>query len=859
VRLFISSFSLSFIYSFLPSASHLFIIVSGDVAYSGELSQYNLATSLLITILEEIKKETSIPVSFIVAPGNHDCNFEHDNFARKSIVKTIEESTTPEIDSSIIDICTSIQSDFFNFRNNLEKNSNPDDDLLWRSSCFNVEGKTLVFDCLNVSWISTLTEKPGRLYFPVDRYIMKDTNDVDIRFVVLHHPLNWFNQSIYRTFRTFVRKLADIIISGHEHQGNVGVINDAETNKSAFIEGCVLQGEKNLSESSFNIVIIDLDQGKFLSIRYTWDDIRYTETEEGSWSDYHDLSTKHNNPFSISEDFQNILDDIGGFFKHPERINITLPDIFIYPNLQRIGSGKNLTRKSINSSTLLSPNMTAMGVLIEGDEKTGCTSLLYQLYRQYHDRGFIPILIKGKNLCKVSDAEVDTLIKRTIEDQYGKSQVTAFMQLSCEQKLLLIDDFDDSPIRAANTRAHLLCSLRKRFKHLVVTVSEIFEVKEMLEGDASSELLSLEHYRIQPFGYVLRSQLIEKWFSLGADGTIDEATIISRCDQAERLVNMVMRRTVIPSIPLYLLILLQSIEAGRSGDFKESALGYYYQYLLTEAFCESGVKPDKLTEIFHYSAHLAWEFNARKKYENHELSEFELRDFNTRFSREWHTVEFDNRLKILLNSRVLYRVGEDYAFRYPYIYYYLKGKYLSEKLHDLDTRAYIRHCCEHVYVRDHANTILFLAHHTNDEYILNIISETIHRLFHSCLPLNFNDDTNGINKLIEDAPKLTYSGEPPSEHRKRRNILKDDLDDGYDGLAESEEDSGDLSRIAQMTALFKTTEILGQILKNQYAKIQRIKKRDLIEQLFNGPLRALRDFYDYFEKPPTLWLPKLRL
>lgn len=372
----------------------------------------------------------------------------------------------------------------------------------------------------------------------------------------------------------------------------------------------------------------------------------------------------------------------------------------------------------------------------------------------------------------------------------------------------------------------------------------------MLEGDSSRDLFSLEHYKIQPFGYVLRSQLIEKWFSLYADVTIDEANIISRCDQAERLVNMVMKRTVIPSIPLYLLILLQSIEAGHSGDFKESSLGHYYHYLLTEAFYKAGVKSDKLNELFHYSACLAWNFNTRKKYENYELSEFELRDFNKKFSNEWHTVEFDHRLKILLNSGVLCRIGEDYAFRYPYIYYYLKGKYLSEKLYDLDTRAYIRRCCEHLYVRDHANTILFLAHHTNDEYILNTISETINSLFRFCLPLTFKGDTIGIDKLIENSPKIIYSGESPSEHRKRRNILQDDFDDGQDGLLEKEEDSSILSRVAQITALFKTTEILGQVLKNQYAMIQRVKKRNLLEQLFNGPLRALRDLYDYFEKHP---------
>jgi len=53
-----------------------------------------------------------------------------------------------------------------------------------------------------------------------------------------------------------------------------------------------------------------------------------------------------------------------------------------------------------------------------------------------------------------------------------------------------------------------------------------------------------------------------------------------------------------------------------------------------------------------------------------------------------------------------------------------------------------------------------------------------------------------------------------------------------------------------MTMLFKTTEILGQVLKNQYAKIPRTRKGDLLEELFNGPLRALKDFYEFFEKNP---------
>lgn len=835
------------VFSSLPSASKVFIVVSGDIAFSGQADQYALATTFFDEIRSAIAAEADLSVSFVIVPGNHDCDFDKNNSARKMLIKSIDESDDPEIDGSVIATCTSIQSDFFTFRDALESNPDAYGDSLWRTARYEVEGKCFSFECLNVSWISKLKEEPGRLYFPVAHYKAKKSDSVDFRLVVLHHPLNWFSQTIYKPFRTFLRQTANIIISGHEHQANVGIVHDAESEKSAFVEGCVLQGEKDLSDSAFNVVVLDIDLGQFASTRYAWSGDMYEPTEEGSWADYHDLPAKRANPFPITESFLERLDDPGAFFKHPGQTNITLSDIFVYPDLRKVGNGEDKRRSFISAQRLLSPEVTADGALVEGEEKAGCTSLLFELYRQYHGCGFVPVLICGRELRRTTDTEINSAIKHAVEVQYGKSYIEAFCQLPATQKLLLIDNFDESSMKAADARADLLCALKKRFGHMVVTTGAMFEMREMLDGDASRQLLALQHYQLQPFGYLLRSQLIERWFSLGADGTVDEATFIARCDQAERLMDVVMAKTVVPSHPLYLLTLLQSMEAGRSGDFKESALGYYYQYLLTEAFQLSGVKPEKLTEIFQYSAHLAWEFHHHKKIE---LTKDELREFNDRFSKHWVTVDFSLRLEVLLAARVLCRVGDEYKFRYPYIYYYLKGQYLSQNLSDLDVRAYIGHCTQHLYVRDHANTLLFLVHHSTDGFVLNSIAESLHGLFRAHAPVTFDGDTAGIKRLIEDAPRLTYSGESPVEHRKRRNELQDQLDDGHDGLSEIEENAPELSLIAQMTMLFKTTEILGQVLKNQYAKIPRTRKVDLLEDLFNGPLRAIRDFYSYLEKNP---------
>jgi hypothetical protein len=832
----------------LPAASHVFIVCSGDVAYSGAADEYEAADRLFLTIKEAIQKETDCPISFVFAPGNHDCDFGKDTITRKSLITSMEKSEVPEVDESVIDACSGIQANFFIFREKWENNPSATDDKLWRASVFLVEGKTIVFDCLNVSWVSKIRDDSGRLYFPVERYATQSFAQADVRLIVLHHPLNWFNQSIYRPFRTFVRKLAHIVISGHEHQGNVGLNVDTETQSSAYIEGCVLQSNSNnLTDSSFNVVVIDLDLGRFTSTRYEWDGSMYAPTVNGSWSDYREMPAKQDNPFALAPEFQEALDDPGAYFKHPGKLNVGLSDIYVYPDLWKVGNGEDRRRLFVSARQLLLPEATADGALIEGEEKAGCTSLLYQLYRHYHEWGIVPLYIKGKDIKRVADHDIDNLIRRATEQQYGTCQIEAFMQLTLTKKLLLLDDFDDSPIRAGDVRAGLLRALRKRFGHLVVTVGDMFEMREMLDGDGSRELIELTHYKIQPFGHVLRGELISRWLSLGADGTMDEAVMLGRLDQAEKLMNAVMQKMVIPAIPLYLLTLLQSLEAGRSGDFKESALGYYYQYLLTEAFHSSGVKSDKLTEHFQYAAYLAWEFHHQKK---RELTELDLRTFNDQFSREWVTVDFTTRLDTLLNARVLCKVGEDYAFRYPYIYYYLKGQYLSENLSDLTLRSYINQCCQHLYVRENANTVLFLAHHSNDDFVLLSIADALHNLFSSRSPVRFDGDTLVINKVIQNTPKLSYSGEKPVEHRARRNKLQDELNDGDDGLRDSEERTEELSLIAQMTMLFKTTEILGQVLKNQYSKIQRARKEALLEELFNGPLRAIQDFYSFFDKNP---------
>ncbi len=298
-------------FTYLPTAKTIFVVVSGDIAFSGQPSEYALAETFLKEIRDAISRESDsvTPVTFVITSGNHDCDFKLNNATRKLLLKQIADSDLSELDDSVIDACTGIQAAFFKFRDSIEDSPNVKDDKLWRTTHFQVGDKTVAFDCLNISWTSQLKEEPGKVYFPVERYSAKTLDPPpSVRIVVMHHPLNWFGQSIYRPFRVFVRQLADILITGHEHQGNVGINTDAESQKSTYIEGCVLQGEESkLKNSSYNVINIDLEFSQFSATKFTWKGDRYEPLAQGSWSDYRELPTKSKNRFMIDHSFAETL------------------------------------------------------------------------------------------------------------------------------------------------------------------------------------------------------------------------------------------------------------------------------------------------------------------------------------------------------------------------------------------------------------------------------------------------------------------------------------------------------------------------------------------------------------------------
>jgi calcineurin-like phosphoesterase family protein len=103
------------IYSSLPLASHVFIVISGDIAFSGKAEEYALASRFLRDIESAIRIEKTIPISFVIAPGNHDCDFAACSSVRTMAIDSIDRSDCPAVDDEIIGQCTKVQLRFSSF------------------------------------------------------------------------------------------------------------------------------------------------------------------------------------------------------------------------------------------------------------------------------------------------------------------------------------------------------------------------------------------------------------------------------------------------------------------------------------------------------------------------------------------------------------------------------------------------------------------------------------------------------------------------------------------------------------------------------------------------------------------------
>ena len=87
-----------------------FIVLSGDVAFSGLAVEYSIARQLLSRLHQKITSDhPTAHVEYVVVPGNHDCDFQQSSDLRELVIENIEKRDAIDVDGGIVRSCLSLQ------------------------------------------------------------------------------------------------------------------------------------------------------------------------------------------------------------------------------------------------------------------------------------------------------------------------------------------------------------------------------------------------------------------------------------------------------------------------------------------------------------------------------------------------------------------------------------------------------------------------------------------------------------------------------------------------------------------------------------------------------------------------------
>lgn len=813
----------------------ILLIFSGDIANKGAAEDYSIAEDFITWIALKLDDITGITPKIIVAPGNHDCDFsKQSEFRDISLGKKVPDSfKIKERFEKLIEPL----GNYFSFESKIENFKYSKKNSVEKSGVLSVDKFSLQFRVFNTPIFSQIKEKKGDLYLPPSIF-SEGWEDASVRIAVLHHPTPWLDQGIARDIRTSLRTNATITLYGHEHipeVTNLDAYNCNSSSGSIEIDGPVLNGHHGSDECAFIALEIDVDSSTLQAFVHTYNST-LNHFEENSLINYNQqlacIGLPEKRRFLINKNFLSKISDPGVPALKPDGKSLTLKDIYVAPDLMGHTS-KSGVDEIIDVSQIYGSTRFHEGLVIQGDEKFGKTSLLFNLFEIYYDLGYIPLYVSLRDHQIKKADDFIKIFKNSIQSIYLDESYDSYVALSPTRKVLLIDDVD--AIKSPELRHELIAYLKNQSSIFFITSTMKTRMTEVLTEDNEGTLSSLPQLSIDRFGAAKRSSLIHKWVRATHDDLSTEE-FLKKIDTLEKAATGILGHNMVPRVPHMLLIFLQSSNSIGNSKLESGALSNYYTFLVTEHLLKSGVNKEELEEYLSFSRLIS--YNMHKSGKTYITSD-EFEECNKIFSEAYYPGSSNSRRNVLVNAKLLQQHGSDaYEWRHGYFHYLFLGEYLGKNIDEIEVRDIVKDMCNHLYVRSNANALLFLVHFSKDPFIFDCIGNVINNLFIDEKRLNLGVDTIKFSDFIKDAKNIRWPENDPIENRKRIHIAKDNHErKNGDGLLDARRNDK-LPILEQLIVLFKTAEIIGQVLKEQYASIKRSVREPVVVSLLESYLRA---------------------
>ncbi len=824
------------------------VALTGDIAFSGAPDQYLAALDALGSLKSGLTADlrNSPPVYFVALPGNHDCDFTTRLQAREQLLASLPTATDSVVDASIIAVCTEVQSPFFDFRDTVCVDLPRTGDRLLTDYSLVMGADSVVFRCINTAWLSRIHEQQGALHFPVER-LGSPRPGASVVVALFHHPYQWLKATNARAFRKRIEATSDIVLTGHEHDITLRMQEGATGELNCYVEGGALQ-ELGVPESAFNALILDVARRKQKMHSFTWDNEMYvTGAIERDWDDFQMSRIRHASEFEPSEATSRELTDLGVSLSHPAVGPVSLPQIFVYPDLREIRLDRKSSPPTVRGELFMEEISQHKRVLVTGPDKSGKSTFAKVLFGQFHDAGYVPLLLDGRQFSLKRLDQVGHRLEQAFSAQYDEGQLERYKQHDRARKAILIDAYDRMDTKRLSRRA-VLGELLKHADILVLFAGDVtVQISELMEaGPLSDGSTGFRHYGLLPFGHYRRNELAEKWLALDPSSADEPQLLSRRVVDVKRMMDVAIGANFVPSFPVFLLPILQADEHSRPVDVSASTYGYFYELLIRQSLAVSASR-EQFDIWLHYLAFLAYAMFARGI---GELSEADLRALHADFERRrMLSVSFMQIMGELTQRRILEQRGNGYAFKYPYIAYYFVASYLRDHIDDEPVREQIRTLTRNLSNEDNANILLFLAHVSRSSFIIHEMLLAAAAVFDTDAPEDLSRPLIPPGEVNRSLSELAVADRPAKETRAAYLARMDEIEESASTTARGEEEGNPTTLYLQeMGRALKTLQILGQLLKSFPGSMDGELKMKIARACRDIGLRVLGSFTRVLEQ-----------
>lgn len=814
--------------------SHLYIVLTGDIAKFGRKDEYEKAKEFLSLLQEKIKPSVSVlQIKFIIVPGNHDCCFDEAKTTRKIIIKNCKEDVIKEDD--IFNEAITVQDNFWDFYNNF--NEKPIDKISYTIEHIPFLNNKIIFHCYNSSWMSEKEEKYGELIIPENKFLNNTSGNITIS--LFHHPLNWLSPNTKNNnksrFEEHIMNSSNLVLFGHEHDKGQFKNIQQKSNNVIFSESKAFQKNKE-SETGFNFFELNLSENKIICKVYSWNSDRYSVENEDTFA----LQKKRKQVFTLTNEFSHKINTLKIPLKHSRKEKLTLSDIFIFPDLEPI-KDENIIQYT-DSKDLLEQikKEVDVKVVIEGDDQSGKTTVLFSFYKKLYENGFLPIYIRGKY---VNETNIKTIVKKSLKEQYNNSDVDLFFQQ--RKKVLLFDNLQNIKLNP-KYKVNLLKNIDAQFDLIIMTTSNSSIAN--LAVDEINVLKGYEKYKLLPLGYEKRGELIEQWLRIGENVmTIREEEILKSLQIRITEVNTLIGNRLMPSYPIFILTILQGLDTQIFQDFTQTSYAHCYHALITAGLVKEGLK-DHLNAYFNLLKELSYFLFEDKKIDFFTFAVFE--DFFMKFKETYFLSHNSSTiLQSLTNANILKFDDEYYSFSYKYIFYYLVAQKIAGEI-ELHEKL-IENLCGNIHLERNANILIFLSHHTKAQILLDNIIFASELPFENVTPisLEINDPfstfiSNFVQELQSEMIKIEERN--PNEEFRQEQKQKDELERTDNNYEDNSNHFEIPKEVIDINQALQTIRILGQIVKNQKGNFEKAKLIELVEVAYRSTFRLINFFAEIF-------------